>query len=285
MADEERHDQEFPSGEEEETAKEPGKEEGRVAPERWSQQRHIFMAAVSAVIAGAILWAAYTYGDQLYESTPGTPEAPNRGVYLMPYLLNLAGVLLFILNTSRQKRERWRARDFWGDHAFRIAQSFAYNFVVLWAWASQSAELVSSQWGPNIVAFLVGLYILRVERAMLGLGERFEEILAVILPRSLAHLSAVQKREQQLRGNYKLQEIAAQYDAVRSQVSDRGAQRMMDKCIDEAVEAAAGDEHGRAQKKIAELARNFEEFKKSAGETLIPLDDLLGSQRRVDKDG
>ena len=35
---------------------------------------------------------------------------------------------------------------------------------------------------PNIMGFMVGLYIPRVERTMGGLGEKFEEALMAILP-------------------------------------------------------------------------------------------------------
>ena len=40
---------------------------------------------------------------------------------------------------------------------------------------------------PNIMGFMVGLYILRVERTMGGLGEKFEEALMAILPKAASY--------------------------------------------------------------------------------------------------
>jgi hypothetical protein len=234
------------------------------SPPWYGRKRHQFLAFVSILVISVILYASWEWGDQTFcdgstaegDATGSAPCAPRQLVYLAPYLLNLAGVALFVMNTARQKRGRWSLADYWGDHLFRVAQSFAYLYVVLWAW--KTAEVgdsgnIAKNFGPNILGFFVGFYILRVERAMQGLGDRFEEMLGAVLPRSISLLQAQQRREQQVRASYRLDEILTQYEAVRSQLGDRG---------------------------MRELGRHFEQAKREMGEVRVPLETLVGTLAR-----
>lgn len=245
------------------------------------QMRHFFMFILSAIIVGIILYVSYARGDTFF----GTPEEGRKPIdSLVPFFTNLAGVLLFIMNTSRRKRDQWKLRDYWGDHCFRIAQSYSYLFVILWAWGAGKDAVNTKSFSPNILGFLVGFFIIRVERAMESLGDKFEEILVSILPRSIGYISVEERRRKQLRAVYKLDEIASQYDAVRSQIDDPGAREEVDKQIAEAEEAVESKDPEIVYKKISKLARVFDEAKRGLGEMLVPVDELLGAGDKKNKD-
>ncbi len=245
------------------------------------QMRHFFMFVLSAIIVGIILYVSYSRGDTFF----GTPAEGRKPIdSLVPFFTNLAGVLLFIMNTSRRKREQWKLRDYWGDHCFRIAQSYSYLFVILWAWGAGEDAVNTKSFSPNILGFLVGFFIIRVERAMESLGDKFEEILVSILPRSIGYVSVEERRRKQLRAVYKLDEIASQYNAVRSQIDDPGARAEMDKQIAEAEKAVESRDPEIVYKKISELARVFDEAKRGLGEILVPVDELLGAGDKREKE-
>lgn len=265
--------------------------------------RHIWMTGLSLLVVVIVLLFSFYKGQDIFCYDGGAagsaagrsilpacnpPQGPptGRGVlglrgdprteFLLPYFVNLAGVLLFILSTARKKGEEWSLSDYWGAHVFRIAQSMAYLFLILWAWpALGSDEAVPERLGPYVLGFLVGLYILRVERVMEAFGEKFEEVLAAILPRSLRFVTAEERRRQQLRAVYRLDDIASQWEAIRPQIDDPGARVRMDEMLAAALEAQRGDEPDRAQELTAELSRQFEETKRTAGELLMRVDDLV----------
>jgi hypothetical protein len=264
--------------------------------------RHIWMTALSLIVVFIVLTFSFYKGEEIFcYDAAGAAEAgrsilkacnPPEGAptgtgvfglrgdprtdFLLPYAVNLAGVLLFILATARKKGEEWSLGDYWGAHVFRIAQSAAYTFLILWAWPKLGAdEAVPQRLGPYVLGFLVGLYILRVERVMEAFGEKFEEVLAAILPRSLRFTTAEERRRQQLRAVYRLDDIVAQWEAIRPQIDDPGARVRVDELIAAAQEAQQGDEPEKAQEITTELSRQFEEAKRSAGEVLMRVEDLV----------
>ena len=266
-----------------ETDKSTGGTKGAGAYEN-PQWRHWFMLILSVAVIAIVLIVSYKYGHELsYVEKPDAEgaaavaaQAKNPLVYLIPYFTNFAGVLLFIMNTSRKKRAGWQLRNFWGDHCFRVAQSCAYLFIVLWAWNYASkGGAVGDTFPPNIIGFLVGFFILRVERAMEGLGDKFEEARSAILPRAMMHVSAEEKRRQQVKLVYKVDDIATQYDVLRSQLDDRAARDHFDKTLDDAQKALTGEDPEQLKKTVNQLFREFDDVKKSAGEVLVPIEDLL----------
>lgn len=256
--------------------------------------RQVFMLVLSVIVIAVVLWVSYCYGDILF----GFSDSDGKE-YLIPYVTALSGVLLFIMNVARKKKKEWKLRDFWGDHCFRIAQSFAYLFFIMWAYykvtngggdeggdeASNPASMTLAL-TPNILGFLVGLYILRVERAMDGFGDKFEEIITAILPRATRYVSTEERRRQQLRMVYKIEDIGTQYEALRPRIEDPAAQFKIDKLIDEAHSAAEGEDPDKVKPAVDALTRAFEEAKKSMGEVLVPLDEFVGSidKEKPDKD-
>lgn len=196
--------------------------------------------------------------------------------FLEPYLANLAGVLLFILSVGRSKGPSWNFRGYFGVHAFRIAQSMAYLFLILWAWpAIGSQQVVTARLGPHVLGFLVGLYIRRVERVMASLGERFEDILASALPMALDYEAPGDRARKRLRTTVKLEDIETQWEALRPQVDDPGAQVRVDGLIAEIRKARAAGKEAEAEAQSTRLFAAFEEIKRRAGEVLIPIDELI----------
>jgi len=266
--------------------------------------RHIWMTVLSVLVIGIVLTFSFYKGADIFcyknalvaeGATPPRSILPAcnlpaaaagapakrwvddpRFEFLLPYFVNLAGVLLFILSTARKHGEQWRLLDYWGAHVFRIAQSAAYLFLILWAWPQLGGkEAVPERLGPYVLGFLVGLYIVRVERVMEAFGDKFEEVLAAILPRSLRFTTAEERRRQQLRDVYRLDEIVSQWEVIRPQIDDPGAQAWIDGLIVTAQEAQGSDKPEKAQATVAELARCFEEAKRSAGEVLMRVEDLV----------
>ncbi len=233
--------------------------------------RHVFMMVLSLIVIGIILLVTYKWGHSILKTQK------TGWILLVPYLTNLAGVLMFIMNTSRKKRENWALLDYWGDHFFRVAESFAYLFIVLWAWNSATrGGAVAMDVGPNIVGFLAGLFILRVERAMEALGDKFEETLMAILPRSVQYVSAEERRRQQLKMVYKIDEVATQYDVMRSQIDDPGARARIDELVVTARKAAQGEDPDLLAASVEELSRTFDDVKQTVGEMRVSVDEFLG---------
>lgn len=261
-------------------------DEPKTPSPKHQQQRHLQMLVFSAIIIGVVLWTSGEFGTELFGNVGHgvEPKEEFEEEYLFPFLMNLAGVLLFIMNTARRKQERWELRRYWGDHCFRVAQSVAYLFIVMWAMATvqrQDDPLASNGFNPlgyppSIIGFLVGFFILRVERAMEGLGDKFEEVLMAVLPRAASYMTREETRRRTLKSAFQLDDIIVQYQAIRPQVANPALCTRMDELLDEAEEAASKGDPEATQKANATVMRFFEELKKSAGEMLVPLDEVLG---------
>jgi hypothetical protein len=238
-----------------------------------NQWRHVFMLVLSAAIVGIVLFVSYEWGREVFNDQNETPKAH----YLIPYLTNLAGVFLFIMNTARKKRENWEIRKYWGDQLFRVAQSFKYLFVGhLGRNTPANGGAVAGDLGPNILGLFVGMFILRVERAMEGLGDKFEETLMVILPRAAQYVSAEERRRQQLRTVYRIDDITTQYASLRPLIDDPAARDKIDQLVHDAEAALGGEDPDKVKETHDALVRHFEEVRRSVGETLVPIEALIG---------
>jgi len=246
-----------------------------------SSQRNWFLFWTSLAVVLIIVPLSVIYGDEFFgTSTTGAQAAgaaPAQS-YLIPYLTCLAGVLLFIMGTARSKGDDWDLGRYRGEHACRVAQAFAYLFVVWWAWSKLSAggELQGTYIRPNILGFLVGFFILRVERAMDGLGGKFEEMLFAILPRAARYTVVEERKRQQVRAGYKLTDIATQWEVLCTQLGNEEAIEVFEDRLKTAIELAAGSDPEKARLAADEVGRLFERLKAEAGEILIPVDALVG---------
>lgn len=247
--------------------------DGNNSDSRPAWERHVFMCIVSAIIVITVVYVSYKYSKDIYKAETTGFES------LIPFSTCLAGVLLFIMGVSRRKRTHWAFRDYWGDYCYRIAQAFAYLFIVLWAWARADTQIKGTNIPPNILGFLVGFFILRVERAMESLGEKFEEVLMSILPRSVTYVTIQERRRQQLRDTYKLEDVATQYEALRPIIEDEAVRETIDQKMAGATEAAGGENPEDTKKRISEVLRLFEDARQAMNESVVPLEDLLSPRK------
>lgn len=250
----------------------------REVERRRNRSRNWFLLALSAVVTGIILPLAYFQGEAFFSTSGAASQpAPPQSSYLIPYLTCLAGSLLFVMNTARSKGEDWDGGGYFGEHAYRIAQAFAYLFVVWWAWSNllEDEVLAGTYLGPNVLGFLVGLFILRVERAMDGLGDKFEELLFALLPRAARYTVLEERKRQQVRAGYRLTDVATQWDVIRAQIGDEGAKASFDRELTEALELASSSDPEKARRAADRIGRMFEEMKLGAGEILVPVEELI----------
>ena len=198
--------------------------------------------------------------------------------HLIPYTTCLAGVLLFIMGTARAKRDDWDLDRYWGEHAYRVAQAFAYLFVVWWAWSKVAGDsdggLSGTYIRPNILGFLVGFFILRVERAMDGLGDKFEQILFAVLPRAAKYTLYEERRRQQVQAGYRLSDIVTQWDAIAAQIGNEEVKAEFEQKLEAALEATTGSDPEKARRRAARVSRMFEQLKSEAGWDIVAVDDL-----------
>lgn len=257
---------------------------------RRNRNRNWFLTALAAAVIIILVSISLVQGPVLFASAtaPDTAGALPGGLlarmqYLIPYLTCLAGVLLFIMNTARSKRDEWDGSAYFGEHAYRVAQAFAYLFVVWWAWAKLEDDplLKGTYIRPNILGFLVGFFILRVERAMDGLGDKFEEFLMALLPRAARFEVAEERRRLQVRASYRLTDIATQWEALRPQIADQGARDRLDDAMTRAQKIALDADPDRARHAVDELDRMFQDVRSTVGDVLVPVEELLRGRDSV----
>lgn len=249
-----------------------------------ARTRNRFLGLASLLVVTIILSLSLWSGDQFFAADGASSVPSDRGafgaywLFAIPYLTCLAGVLLFIMGTARMKGDDWDLTKYWGEHTYRIAQAFAYLFVVWWAWARvpEGGGLEGTYIRPNILGFLVGFFILRVERAMDGLGDKFEEVLFAVLPRAARYTVIEERKRQQVRAGYKLTDISTQWDVLAAQVGNEAAKQDFEERLKRAIDLAGGSDPEKARHAADEVTRYFERLKAEAGEILVSVDELIG---------
>jgi len=250
--------------------------------------RNAFLTFTSLIVLGIVLTLVVQRGSDLFtvvqEVTEGTdatppqppPTPPSGWSYLIPFGSALAGVLLFIMSVAREKRSDFDFRAYFGEYAYRIAQTAVYLLIVWWAWTVWVGKgNESTSLPPNILGLLVGLFILRVERAIEAMGEKFEEMLNTILPGAIA-LSGPAKRQTLVKAVGDVKDLEVQWQVLRSRIPDLGARDKIDASLEAARNISEGRHSGRARLAATELSRLFDDVKASAdGERWVSLESLL----------
>ena len=247
--------------------------------------RNAFLAATSAIVLGIVLTLVVQRGDVLFTvaqdtaSTPPPtlpPTPPSGWSYLIPFGTAFAGVLLFIMSVARDKRSKFDFRKYFGEYAYRVAQTAVYLLIVWWAWTVWVARgNASTSLPPNILGLLVGLFILRVERSIEAMGEKFEEVLSTILPGAIS-LSGPEKRQVHLKAASDVRDLETQWQLLRSRIPDLGARDKIDAALEAARKVTGGRDSGKARTAATELFRLFDDVKESAdGERWVSLESLL----------
>lgn len=237
--------------------------------------RNAFLTVISLIVLGIVLTLVVQRGDDLFSVTP--PETPRSGFgYLIPFGTGFAGVLLFIMNVARNKRGEFDFRAYFGEYAYRVAQMAVYLLIVWWAWTVWVRQgNTSTSLPPNIMGLLVGLFILRVERAIEAMGEKFEEILNTILPGAIA-LSGPERRQAHLKAADEVRGLEAQWQVLRPRIPDLGARDKIDNALEVARRVTEARDSGRARAAATELGRLFEDVRASAdGEQWVSWESII----------
>jgi hypothetical protein len=177
-----------------------------------------------------------------------------------PFAAALIGVSLYVMASVRKRRDRFDAK-FLPDYAFRAAQAIVYVYVIL-AIGVQSDKVTNlSAWPPNVIGLFVGMFILHVEKAMEGLGQRFEEVLTGLLPRSLAAQTSREKQTAQLSAEMKFRDIQKQSELLASQMRSSSLYSALQTRLKEVEGTIRDGDPDAIQDAVSALAGVFERIK------------------------
>ncbi len=127
----------------------------------------------------------------------------------------------------------------------------------------------------HILGLLVGLFILRVERAIEAMGEKFEEALSTILPGAVS-LSGPEKRRSHLKAASDVRDLEAQWHVLRPRIPDLGARDKIDAALEAARNVNEGRDSAKARVAATELSRLFDDVRASAdGERWVTWESLM----------
>lgn len=244
---------------------------------RTALPRNAFLLVASLIVLGIVLTLVVQRGGDLFSVTDAPPQTPGSDFsYLIPFGTAFAGVLLFIMNVARAKRSEFDFRAYFGEYAYRVAQTAVYLLIVWWAWTVWVQQgNTSTSLPPNILGLLVGLFILRVERAIEAMGEKFEEALNTILPGAIS-LSGPEKRQTHMKAASDVRDIEAQWHVLRSRIPDLGARDKIDAALEAARSVNEGRDSAKARMAATELGRLFDDVRASAdGERWVPWESLI----------
>jgi hypothetical protein len=216
---------------------------------------------VSTGIVLVMLFAALT------DDLPALRGVPGQ---LYPFLLALTGTALYVMRSVRTRRERFNA-DYWPDYAFRCAQACVYLYIILaiLAQTRDAPDLVNyafTGWSPNLIGLLVGLYILQVEKAMDGFGDRFGEALGAVLGRALTARTARDRQREQVHGEGRLAEIKAQLEALTAVLYDPAQTAALNARVTEIERAFRDEDVESAQERLTALVNDMELLKRAQRE-------------------
>ena len=109
-----------------------------------------------------------------------------------------------------------------------------------------------------------------------GLGDKFEEVLFAVLPRTARYTVIEERKRQQVRAGYKLTDIATQWEVIAEQIQDERAKEIFEDRLKHAINMAAGTDIEKARLATDEVSRMFQQLKSAAGEVVVSVDDLIG---------
>lgn len=133
-----------------------------------------------------------------------------------------------------------------------------------------------SRWPPNLIGLLIGLFILHVEKAMEGFGERFGEALTAILGRSLEGKTPREKQMDRIRDEKKLEEIRQQAELIASQAPGRAVLEGFQKRLADVTDTVREGEPNAIHDDVVKLAWEFEQLKVALREETSTVAEILG---------
>jgi hypothetical protein len=133
-----------------------------------------------------------------------------------------------------------------------------------------------TRWPPNLIGLLVGLFILHVEKAMEGFGQRFEEALTAVLGRSLLAKTTRERQIAQIRDEQKFLDIQRQSELIASQVRDPRIREAIQQRLDAVKEKLRDCNPDAANDEVEKLTWDFEHLKVALREEAMTLAEVLG---------
>lgn len=199
-----------------------------------------------------------------------------------PFVFTLVGVVLYVMASAKSRRDRFDLR-YAPDYFFRGAQAVVYLYVIMSIIAQMKAEPSTQynfvSWPPNLIGLLVGMFILHVEKAMEGLGQRFEEVLAGLLPRALTAKTSREKQLERLRVEQKFQEIKMQSEGLISQMRDTNTISDLKAHLDAVSQTIRDGDLDGTQDAVSQLAWKFEGLKQALREEELTVQEILSADR------
>jgi hypothetical protein len=182
---------------------------------------------------------------------------------LVPLVSALVGVTFYVLYNVRKRRDRFDMTYF-PDYTFRAAQAVVYLYAILAIFGFMRAEgdqQALLRWPPNLVGLFIGMYILHVERAMEGLGYRFEEVLTSVLGRSLSLPTRREKDVQLVQAEGRFREIQKQAELLAAEAGPPAVVEGLKERFRHVSDAIGERDHDSAIKEVGELSLDFERAK------------------------
>ena len=228
--------------------------------------------AVSVGIVVGIIWFARL------EALPILRGATHQW---SPFVFALLGVALYVMASRTKRRERFDVRYF-PDYCYRAAQAVVYLYVILAivVQVGPQQEYPLTQWPPTLIGLLVGMFIEHVEKAMEGFGQRFEEVLAGFLPRSLVAKTSREKQLDRLRNEQRYATIKTQLELVASQGRDPGLRAAVPRRLGQVEQVIRDGDDKAIADEVDRLAWEFEEIKVAMREEEMNVAEVLSLLRR-----
>jgi hypothetical protein len=224
------------------------------------------VASVALVLVGLLLaW---------FNKLPGIPPEGQR----VPFISTLVGVTFYVLYNVRKRRDRFDLK-YVPDYAFRAAQAVVYLYAILAIFdflRSQDQRDALLQWPPNLIGLFVGMYILHVERAMEGLGYRFEEVLTSVLGRSLSLPTRREKDIELVQAEGRFREIQKQAELVAAEGGAPALVEGLKERFRRVSDAIDERDHDATVKEVTELALDFERTKRELRREARTVSRVLG---------
>lgn len=197
----------------------------------------------------------------------------------LPFVSCLVGVTLYTLSAVKKRRDRFDLR-YLPDYLYRAAQAMVYLYVILAVgWQKEGAVLDFERWPPNLWGLLVGLFIEHVEKAMEGLGQRFEEVLAGILPRALDAPTSRERQLGRVRLEQRFREIQTQAEMLLPQLRSPAVREALRAQIDGTLRTLREGDEKAIEDEIRRLALDFEQLKQAAREEDLTVGEILAGVR------
>jgi len=257
--------------------------------------RQEMLAVTGSVLkaGGVTLWAstavtlgilALAYQEQLLLLKKGQSQ-------WLPFASALIGVSLYFMSTAKTYRDNWQLR-YLPDYCYRAAQAVVYVYIVLaimgqegWGLADGPPQVPPipdfSHWPPNLIGLVVGLFILHVEKAVEGFGQRFEEALTAVLGRSLTARTSREKQIARLRDEQTFSEIERQAELLASQLRSPGAREAIQRRLATVGALVRTGSPEELRQEVEKLSWEFEQIKVALREDSQTVAEILGGARRL----